>query len=156
MRRLSLRLLPFGANSEARVGLPVEVDAFVLGGEAYEAESGVADLDLIIGRVGDRYTLDGRVTAVLAGPCQRCLGEARVEVSAAGTETALRGESEGVENGDEPYVSGWSLDAGRWVRDLIGTALPLTLLCGDDCRGLCADCGADLNEAECEHSPARE
>ena len=31
------------------------------------------------------------------------------------------------------------------MRDLIAEALPLKLLCRDDCRGLCAVCGADLN-----------
>jgi len=147
VRRFSLRSLPFGPSDEAWVELPVEVEPFILGGETYEAEGGMADLDLTIARVGDRYTLSGEVVAVLVGPCQRCLEEARIEVVAEGTETALRGESEGVDDEDEPYVSGWSLDVGRWVRDLIGTALPLTLLCRDDCRGLCPVCGADLNKA---------
>lgn len=151
MRRLSLRSLPFGPTDEAWVSVPVEVEPFVLGGETYSVEGGVTDLDLTIGRVGDRYTLQGQVTAVLAGPCQRCLNEARIEVLAEGTETALRGESEGVEDDDEPYVSGWSLDVQRWVRDLIGTALPTKLLCRDDCLGLCPVCGADLNTAGPEH-----
>ena len=42
------------------------------------------------------------------------------------------------------------VDVERWVRDLIAEALPPKLLCRDDCRGLCAVCGADLN-ADPEH-----
>lgn len=151
MRRFSLRSLPFGPNDEAWVSVPVEVEPFVLGGETYRVEADTADLELTIGRVGDRYTLHGRVTAALAGPCQRCLGDARIEILAEGAETALRGESEGVEDDDEPYVSGWSLDVQRWLRDLIGTALPSKLLCREDCLGLCPVCGADLNAVGPDH-----
>jgi len=148
VRRFNLRTLPFGPDDEAWVGLPVDVDAFVLGGETYEVEGDSVELDLTVGRVGDRYTFVGRTEAILTGPCQRCLERARIEIVAEGRETAQRGESEGVEEGDEPYVSGWQLDVERWVRDLIGAELPTLLLCREDCRGLCPVCGADLNVDE--------
>jgi uncharacterized protein len=31
------------------------------------------------------------------------------------------------------------------VRDLVAEAMPVKLLCRDDCQGLCPECGADLN-----------
>jgi uncharacterized protein len=37
------------------------------------------------------------------------------------------------------------------VRDLIGGALPATILCREDCRGLCPRCGADLNVVGDDH-----
>ena len=40
------------------------------------------------------------------------------------------------------------------MRDLIAEELPPKLLCRDDCRGLCAVCGADLN-ADPEHRHER-
>lgn len=147
MRRLDLHSLPFGPDDEAWIGVPVEVDEFSFGGLEYQIEGGIADLDLTVGRVGQRFTLVGRVDAFLVGPCQRCLGPARIEVSADGREVTLRGESEGSDDEDAAYVRGWSLAADRWVRDLIGAALPVKLLCRDDCRGLCPVCGIDLNVA---------
>jgi DUF177 domain-containing protein len=36
------------------------------------------------------------------------------------------------------------------MRDSVGLALPLNPLCRDDCAGLCARCGKDLNEGACE------
>jgi uncharacterized protein len=151
VRRFNLRSLSFSAHDEAWVGLPVEVDEFSFGGQEYRVEGGIVDLDLSVSRVGERLTLAGRLDASLVGACQRCLGPARIEVSADGLEVALRGESEGVEEEDSPYVHGWVLAADAWVRDLIGSELPVKLLCREDCRGLCPVCGADLNEAGSRH-----
>jgi uncharacterized protein len=151
VRRLNLRSLSFGRADETWVGLPVEVDEFSFGGQEYGVEGGIVDLDLTVSRVGERLTLVGRLDTTLVGPCQRCLEPARIEVSADGREVALRGESEGVEEEDSPYVHGWVLAADLWVRDLIGSALPVKLLCRADCWGLCPVCGVDLNEAGPEH-----
>ena len=55
--------------------------------------------------------------------------------------------------GDEqPYVHGYQLDLESWARDAIAESLPAQILCRDDCRGLCAVCGADLNEVGDEHA----
>lgn len=43
------------------------------------------------------------------------------------------------------------LDLGPLLRDLVATEIPVRLLCTDDCAGLCAVCGQDLNEADCGH-----
>ena len=38
------------------------------------------------------------------------------------------------------------LDLEPVVRDAIVLSLPLAPLCKDDCRGLCSQCGVDLNK----------
>ena len=38
------------------------------------------------------------------------------------------------------------LDVAGWAREALALALPPRLVCRDDCAGLCAVCGADLNE----------
>lgn len=38
------------------------------------------------------------------------------------------------------------------IRDTFVTALPLQMLCRPDCKGLCPQCGADLNEISGEHT----
>lgn len=37
------------------------------------------------------------------------------------------------------------------VIDTLMLAMPSKVLCRDDCKGLCMECGADLNESPCEH-----
>jgi uncharacterized protein len=149
MRRFDLRLLRFDDRNEAWRQLPIEVDPFVFGGTEYAVRDGVVDLDLEAARVGERITLTGSFDTVLQGPCERCLEPAEVPFQLSGTEVVLRGESEGYEE-DEKYVSRSYLEADRWIRDLIGAALPSQILCREECKGLCPICGVDLN-AEPDH-----
>ena len=37
------------------------------------------------------------------------------------------------------------LDLRAWARDALALALPAQIVCREDCLGLCADCGANLN-----------
>jgi len=42
-----------------------------------------------------------------------------------------------------------SLDITDGIREEVILAYPLVLLCKKDCRGLCPQCGQNLNKAEC-------
>ena len=153
MRRFDLRSLRFGDESETWRRLPVEVAPFTFGGLDYSVPSGVVDLELQAARVGDRLTLHALFETEVDGACQRCLGDARVAVEGRGLEYVAHGESEigDDDEEDEAYVRAYVVDIERWVRDLIADALPVQLLCREDCAGLCPVCGADLN-ADPAHS----
>jgi uncharacterized protein len=150
VRRFDLRSLRFGDASEIWRRLPLEIEPFVYGGLDYEVPGGVVDLLLTAARVGDNLTLRAEFETAVVGPCQRCLGDAEVAVQARGVEYVRHGDSETVEEDEEAYVTSSIVDLGRWARDLIAEELPSKLLCRDECRGLCAVCGADLN-ADPEH-----
>jgi len=47
------------------------------------------------------------------------------------------------------------LDLKGWARDALALTLPASLLCREDCAGLCPVCGADLNAAGPEHHHER-
>ena len=150
MRRFDLRSLHFADASEVWRRLPVEVGPFAYGGLDYEVPEGSVDLLLTAARVGGNVTLRVEFETEAIGPCQRCLGDADVTVQARGVEYVRHGEWEGEEEDEEGYVTSSIVDVGRWARDLIAEELPPKLLCRDECRGLCAVCGADLN-ADPEH-----
>ncbi|HMK93237.1 MAG TPA: DUF177 domain-containing protein [Thermoleophilia bacterium] len=148
MRRFNLRGLSFGERNETRRRLFADVEPFSLGGVDYELEGGGVDLTLDASRVGQRLTLHGSGTATVIGPCQRCLDPARLEVAIRCDDYVAAGRSEG----DDGYVDGYALDLQAWVRDAIAEALPPQVLCSDDCRGLCAVCGVNLNLAGTGHA----
>ena len=50
-------------------------------------------------------------------------------------------------------LEGDQLDLRPLVRDALLLELPLAPLCREDCRGLCAECGADLNLGPCQCRP---
>jgi len=55
----------------------------------------------------------------------------------------------------EPF-DGKTIDLDPVVREQVLLALPLSVLCQDDCKGLCSTCGQDLNEADCGHSKTKD
>lgn len=147
MKRFDLRSLRFHDASEVWRTLPVEVAPFLYGGLEYHVPGDVVDAGLTVARVGDNLTLTLEVPTAVLGPCQRCLDDAEIEVEARGIEYVRHGESgaTGEDEDEEAYVVAHQVDLERWVRDLIAEALPVKLLCREECRGLCAVCGADLN-----------
>jgi len=144
-----MRSLSLGERNEAARRLFCDVAPLRLGGIDYEVAGGGVDLDLTAVRVGRRITLHGDGVAELRGPCQRCLAEAAVEVPVHCVDYVADGDSDAGD--DEPYVRGYVLDLERWVRDALAEELPAQILCREGCRGLCVECGADLNEVGDDH-----
>lgn len=55
----------------------------------------------------------------------------------------------------EPF-NGKSIDMNPIVREQLLLALPVTVLCKEECKGLCTVCGNDLNESDCGHGNVKE
>ena len=47
--------------------------------------------------------------------------------------------------------TGNNIDLSAWARDAIALALPEQIVCRDDCAGLCAECGKNLNDEPHTH-----
>ena len=150
MKRFDLRSLRFRDAGEVWRTLPVEVEPFLYGGLEYRVPGDVVEARLTAARVGDNLTLTLDVHTPVTGPCQRCLDDAELDVDARGVEYVRHGDSE-TDGEEEGYVRAHQADLEGWVRDLIADALPQKLLCSEECRGLCAVCGADLNDDPDHH-----
>jgi len=92
-------------------------------------------------------------------PCARCLVDTAVPVDVHFEELAL--PSIDIDTGLPVDTSGGpdalllddhhELDLTETVREAISLAEPLVPLCRPDCRGLCLECGADLNADPAHH-----
>lgn len=124
--------------------LDVHLDHFDLGEDHYGVEPSPLPVHLDISRTtGSGYALRLRFAATLTGPCMRCLGGAAPRIELDAREVDQPG---GGEELDSPYVDKEDvLDVASWVRDALALGMPSQILCRPDCRGLCAECGADLN-----------
>ena len=56
---------------------------------------------------------------------------------------------------DEGGLRGNWLDLLPMVRDAIHLAVPIAPRCRPDCRGVCPECGANLNQGQCRCVPVR-
>jgi uncharacterized protein len=136
-----------------RLALEVALDPLEFGGKTYAVMPAAADASLDISRTTHNgYALRLRFDATLGGPCMRCLEPAQRAISVDAREVDQAGD---VEELKSPYVTGDVLDLRAWARDALALALPVQLLCREDCAGLCPVCGTDLNGAGPEHAHER-
>ena len=92
----------------------------------------------------------GVARARIQSPCARCLKPAVTELEADVEEAFLRDRGEEREPGDDQYMySGHVLELDEAVRTALLLEMPSRILCKEDCKGLCCQCGQDLNITEC-------
>jgi uncharacterized metal-binding protein YceD (DUF177 family) len=104
-----------------------------------------AHVRLALRRVDRGLDVSGTVDVVAGGPCGRCLEDVVVPMT---VEVEERFDPPGGTSdpfGENNVLSGTDLDVGDLVRQVVTSALPLTLTCGEDCRGLCDTCGRSKN-----------
>lgn len=90
----------------------------------------------------------GTVASSWVGECRRCLGEASGEV-----QTEVHELFERAPESEDIYpLTADRLDLEPLARDAIYLELPQAPLCRVDCQGLCPECGADKNTADCGHA----
>jgi uncharacterized protein len=109
----------------------------------------------------ERVEVTGRVAAAVPQLCARC-GNAYVESIAREFRQDLLRRSLG-RVGGEVELHARDLDGSEFVSDELDLravlaeelllALPAKPLCREDCKGLCARCGADLNVEACRCEP---
>ncbi|MEA2365394.1 MAG: hypothetical protein QOI32_906 [Thermoleophilaceae bacterium] len=132
------------SSGEGRsLDLEVPVDAFEFGGQHYELQGGTVDARVDVSHTVSGYAFRMRFDAGLEGPCVRCL-----ETADQGVDVDAREIDQPDEEADElnsPYFDEGHLDVRSWARDALALALPTKIVCREDCAGLCAVCGENLN-----------
>lgn len=114
------------------------------------------DVDLTARSVGEGVFLRGRLRTTVRLACRRCLTSLDREVD---DFVDLLFEPLGpddVEAEGEVYPlpeRGDELDLRDAVREQLLLRAPEFELCKEECRGLCPQCGTDLNTGECECVP---
>lgn len=83
-----------------------------------------------------------------SGFCDRCLKETVVNYNVPIVRTIVT-NLENEENDDITVVPDMQLDLEEFCYPDIVMSMPTKVLCKDDCRGLCPDCGKDLNTGDC-------
>ncbi len=101
-------------------------------------------VEVVLESVHEGILVSGTVRATWEGACRRCLEPATGELLVELRELC-------VENADETtYPLGVDeVDLDAMVREACILNLPLAPLCGEQCRGLCPECGVNRNVEAC-------
>ena len=132
-------------------------------GDAYRIVAPV-EVEFDIHKDKDRFRLAGTVRTELELSCSRCLEPFRAAVNAPfdlrylpATEMAVDEEREVREDDLETsYYRDDQIDLNELLREQFYLALPMKPLCAEECKGLCPQCGTNLNTGTCGCTPAWE
>lgn len=134
--------------------------------------AGPARLQATLKKLSGGVLLDGTVSAKVHAECKRCLADVQFDLPIAFSlnlvpEPQLKtsdgfGESEddeaaddsgsfGLDDADHEVFDGKTIDLDPIVREQVLLALPMNVVCREDCKGLCAVCGEDRNTKDCGH-----
>ncbi|MSO83708.1 MAG: DUF177 domain-containing protein [Acidobacteria bacterium] len=132
-------------------------------GDAYRIMAPV-DLAFELHKDKDRFRLVGTVETELELACSRCLDPFRLSIAAsfdlrylpaaaASVDVEREVEDEDLETS---YYRGDEIELNELMREQFYLALPMKPLCLEDCRGLCPQCGTNLNTGACGCAPVWE
>jgi uncharacterized protein len=120
------------------------------------------ELSLTVQKTGaDTFRVTGRLQTRLELDCSRCVEPFEMPVDATFElryvpQTENTGEPEKEVTEDDlttAFYSEGTLDVIDLLREQFQLVLPMKPLCTETCRGLCPDCGANLNRTECGCAP---
>ncbi len=151
MTYFNLRTLRQRSGERYEDRLEIELEPLELGGQRYEPVPADPEGSLSISQLATGTLFELALDVSLEGPCFRCLEPAAVPIRFRGREYQATSPDD-----DElrtPYLLEGRLDLSAWARDGIVLELPEKILCREDCAGLCAGCGANLNVATCTCGP---
>ena len=114
-------------------------------------------------RLGDSLLVQGDIDASVLIECSRCLEpfalpvDARLEEQFLPTidvDTGAPLRREEFEESDQTFDidPNHLMDLTEPVRQALLVALPMKPLHSEDCKGICLQCGANLNEVDCGHA----
>lgn len=110
-------------------------------------------VELTITNTGNRVlelTGTGRITVGI--PCDRCLEEVSVDIPLQfqrKLDLKLTDEERVNDLDESSYLTGMDLDVDRLVCLEVLMSWPLKVLCREDCKGICSQCGKNLNDGPC-------
>lgn len=115
------------------------------------ADSGISQSAQVKGCVENRagvVTLTADVALAYDTVCDRCLQPVRFDLKKQFSHVLVRALND-AENDNFIVIDDFRFDLDTLLREDILLFLPSKVLCKEDCKGLCATCGADLNLAPC-------
>ena len=112
--------------------------------------------------VGGEIRIRGHFDTVLGISCDRCLGPVEMpidrdfdlfyrSVASIARDEEIEVPEDEMEVG---FYSGEGVELNDVITEQVILAVPMKVVCGPDCRGLCPTCGANRNSEPCGCPPA--
>ena len=134
-------------NRKKEISLSFELEPFEFEGEEIRAIEKV-DVKGVAISEKDVILIEASIKTKLKLNCSRCLDTfiypIDIDIEERFTNNKELQDEEGI-----IFVEGDTLDLSLIVENSIISTLPIKRLCAEDCKGLCSNCGANLNVENC-------
>ena len=104
---------------------------------------GEVRVDVNVSVTGREAYAEGKATFTVKGECSRCLEEASVQA------VVSFDAQFGMTHDAEYFIKAGQIDLTASVEQAIIMDAPLVIYCKEDCKGVCFNCGANLNKSKC-------
>ena len=116
-------------------------------------------IELLAKRSGETFYFNVKLQGTLSTQCHKCLKPADFEVDTAFDLIVQRGDIESTEESNYTHdeyiyipIGQQDITLDQYIYENMVINIPIRILCDDGCKGLCPDCGADLNTDTCSCS----
>lgn len=122
--------------------------------------TGPIHIDLKVQPEGGIVVVEGKLDIDMELACSRCLEPTHVHSSIPFAEQFKPADSEDEEEAEDEEddlieIANDHLDLKPFVEEYVQLFMPFAPLCKSDCKGLCQQCGSNLNEQSCQCSNER-
>ena len=138
-------------GKDRRESLIYEPDIFSYMGNDYKILD-KSPADMIFSNVGTgKVLIKGSIKLVLEVPCDRCLQmiEQPLDVKFEQEVFSPEADQQMYDQDEQDFMLGYELDTEAFLNSEILVNMPVKILCKPDCKGICKQCGHNLNEGEC-------
>lgn len=145
--KIDLSELFNGNKKEAEINIRFNMNDLV-----YSGYYPIKDDVIVVGRLyskADVVYLDINISFAFYGICDRCADELKKDFSFDIQKIVVEQLQNEKDDDDYIVVENRMLDLSELINDEVSLSLPSKMLCKDDCKGLCPQCGANLNVSKC-------
>jgi uncharacterized protein len=133
-------------NSRTNINVVIEKESFFDGYETVEFSKPI-NFCGVINLVEDIFQLNGSATSEILLTCSRCLKKfPYVVVMDIEEKLSTSASNEDIE---VISIKNDKIDIYQIIESNLVMQLPIQRLCSESCKGLCQQCGTDLNHGEC-------
>ncbi|MDE7014834.1 MAG: DUF177 domain-containing protein [Kineothrix sp.] len=97
----------------------------------------------------NKASIEGKTELTLAMNCDRCLKPVPTKIPLHFVRQVVSPDEYSKEDDGQNFMEGYQLNIDGLIKNECLMDLPVKVLCKPDCKGICMQCGKDLNEGEC-------
>ncbi|CAM3745001.1 DUF177 domain-containing protein [Hathewaya histolytica] len=139
-----------GKKEKITVHTVIEKDKLSLGEEIIDYKSPIT-IEGNFRKKGNQYIFNGKFNTSLLLDCSRCLKQFEQKINMDVEEIFSKEPIK-----DEKIIENNIVDLYEIVEETLVMNLPIKKLCRDTCKGLCTNCGINLNTSSCKCSEVTE